>query len=223
MRRRMTDGLLASVHYTYSRNRDMGTNSNAGGRTMDDFDIWRDYGPANWDIPHRFVASYLYEMPFFRDSNQLLLRHVLGGWQIGGVTTIQSGTPVNITIGTDRANTGSPGQRPDLVGSPSTTCGANNLVGCIDPSAYALPAQFTFGDAPRNHLRGPGISSTDLSLAKNFRMAGRGQLQVRVEAFNVFNQVNVNNPNGVFGTDNFGRITSARPMRQIQLGGRFSF
>ncbi|MBA2604667.1 MAG: TonB-dependent receptor [Acidobacteria bacterium] len=223
MRRRMTDGLLASVHYTYSRNRDMGTNSNAGGRTMDDFDIWRDYGPANWDIPHRFVASYLYEMPFFRDSNQLLLRHVLGGWQIGGVTTIQSGTPVNITIGTDRANTGSPGQRPDLVGSPSTTCGANNLVGCIDPSAYALPAQFTFGDAPRNHLRGPGISSTDLSLAKNFRMAGRGQLQVRVEAFNVFNQVNVNNPNGVFGTANFGRITSARPMRQIQLGGRFSF
>ncbi|MBA2305789.1 MAG: TonB-dependent receptor, partial [Acidobacteria bacterium] len=156
LRRRMTDGLQASVHYTYSRNDDMGTNSNAGGRTMDDFDIQRDYGPSNWEIPHRFVASYLYEMPFFRASQQAVLRHVLGGWQIGGVTTIQSGTPINVTIGADRANTASPNQRPDLVGTPSSNCGGDALVNCIDPAAYAQPALYTFGSATRNHLRGPG-------------------------------------------------------------------
>ena len=223
LRRRMTDGLQASVHYTYSRNDDMGTNSNAGGRTMNDFDIFLDYGPSNWSIPHRFVASYIWEMPFFRNSQQAFLRQVLGGWQIAGVTTIQSGTPINVTIGTDRANTGSPNQRPDLIGNPSENCGADNLVNCIDPSAYALPAQFTFGNAPRNHLRGPGDVITDLTLSKSFGLGGPTELQFRVEVFNLFNTVNFNNPGSTFGTANFGRITSAQDMRQIQLGGRLRF
>jgi hypothetical protein len=223
LRRRMTQGLQASVHYTYSRNDDMGTNSNAGGRTMNDFDIFLDYGPSNWSIPHRFVASYIWEMPFFRNSQQPFLRQVLGGWQIAGVTTIQSGTPINVTIGTDRANTGSPNQRPDLVGTPSADCGGDALVNCIDPAAYALPAQFTFGNAPRNHLRGPGDVITDLTLSKSFGLGGPAELQFRVEAFNVFNTVNFNNPGSTFGTANFGRITSAQDMRQIQLGARLTF
>ena len=223
LRRRMSQGLQASVHYTFARNDDMGTNSNAGGRTMDDFDIRRDYGPSNWSIPHRFVASYLYEIPVFRDSQQAVLRHVLGGWQIGGVTTIQSGIPINVTISTDRANTGSPSQRPDVVGTPSANCGAGHLVNCIDATAYALPAQFTFGNAPRNHLRGPRRVITDLSLAKNFGLGGAGQVQFRAEVFNVFNTANFDNPNATFGTANFGRITSAQPMRQIQLGARVTF
>jgi hypothetical protein len=56
----MFKGLQADAHYTWSRTRDMSTHSNGGGQTMDNYDIWRDYGPANWDTPHRFVASYLY-------------------------------------------------------------------------------------------------------------------------------------------------------------------
>ena len=222
LRRRMSQGLQASVHYTYSRNDDMGTNSNAGGRTMDDFDIQRDYGPSNWSIPHRFVASYIYELPFFRNS-QTVVGTLLGGWQLAGVTTLQSGTPINVTIGTDRANTGSPNQRPDVVGTPSSNCGAGNLVNCIDATAYALPAQFTFGNAERNHLRGPKRVVTDLTLSKSFPLGGPAQLQFRVEAFNVFNTANFNNPGSTFGTSNFGRITSAQDMRQIQLGARLSF
>jgi hypothetical protein len=223
LRRRMSQGLQASVHYTYARNNDMSTNSNAGGRTMDDFDIQRDYGPASWSIPHRFVASYMYDIPFFRQSQQALLRYALGGWQITGVTTIQSGIPINVTIGTDRANTGSPSQRPDLVGTPSADCGAGKLINCIDASAYALPAQFTFGSVPRNHLRGPGSVITDMALSKTVWLGGRTNVQVRVEAFNVFNRVNFNNPNATFGTSNFGRVTSADPMRRIQVGARLSF
>ena len=139
------------------------------------------------------------------------------------MTTIQSGIPVNVIISTDRANTGSPNQRPDLVGTPSANCGKGHLVNCIDATAYALPAQFTFGNAPRNHLRGPRRVITDLSLAKNFGLGGTSQLQFRAEVFNVFNTANFDNPNATFGTANFGRITSAQPMRQIQLGARVTF
>jgi hypothetical protein len=144
----------------------MATHSNGGGATMDNYDIWRDYGPANWDILHRFVASYLYDIPFLKDSSQPILKYVVAGWQISGVTTIQSGSPVNATISTDRANIGITGlQRPDLIGAaPKLNCQPNaagatdvarrQLINCFDASAFALPAQFTFGNASRNILRG---------------------------------------------------------------------
>jgi hypothetical protein len=118
LRKRMSHGIQADLHYTWSRTRDMATHSNGGGQTMNNYDIEADYGPANWDVPHRFVASYIYEPPFFKKSSNAVLKYVLGGWQIGGVTTLQSGVPVNVTIAADRANIGISGlQRPDLVGA----------------------------------------------------------------------------------------------------------
>jgi Carboxypeptidase regulatory-like domain/TonB dependent receptor len=235
LRKRMTHGFQADAHYTWSRTRDMATHSNGGGATMDNYDIWRDYGPANWDIPHRFVASYLYDIPFLKDSSQPILKYVVAGWQISGVTTIQSGSPVNITFAQDRANIGITGlQRPDLVGSvPELNCQPNSggatevarrqLINCYDASAFALPAEFTFGNVSRNILRGPKFSSTDLSFMKNVPVGGGTRFQVRVEIFNVFNQVNYGNPNASFGAAAFGSITSAGSMRQIQLGGKLLF
>ena len=104
---------------------------------------------------------------------------MVAGWQVSGVTTVQSGTPVNVTIGADRANIGITGlQRPDLVGAvPEPELPARirrappQLMNCFDAAAFALPAQFTFGNAPRNLLRGPKFVSTDLSLMKNVRSA----------------------------------------------------
>jgi predicted GNAT family N-acyltransferase len=72
-------------------------------------------------------------------------------------------------------------------------------------------------------LRGPGVVTMDLALAKNFPIAGRTEFQLRVEAFNVLNHANLNNPNATFGTANFGRITSAQPMRQMQIGAKLMF
>jgi hypothetical protein len=229
LRKRMSHGLQVDAHYTWSRTRDMATHSNGGGQTMDNYDIWRDYGPAIWDIPHRFVASYLYDVPFFKDSPQPILKHVVGGWEIGGVTTIQSGSPVNITLSTDRANIGITGQqRPDLVGSvPSLNCQPNTtsreLINCYDANAFALPAQFTFGNASRNLLRGPKFMSTDLSMMKNVPIGGTVKMQVRVEIYNAFNTVNYNNPNSSFGSASFGRISGAGAMRQVQLGAKLMF
>jgi Carboxypeptidase regulatory-like domain/TonB dependent receptor len=235
LRKHMSHGFQADAHYTWSRTRDMATHSNGGGTTMDNYDIWRDYGPANWDVPHRFVASYIYDIPFLKASSQPILKYVVAGWQVSGITTIQSGTPVNITFGADRANTGTGGQRPDLVGAvPARNCQENSagatqverrqLINCYDTSAFALPALFTFGNAGRNILRGPKFVSTDLSLLKNVPVGGNARLQVRVEMFNVFNNVNYGNPNATF--DNaaaFGRITSAGSMRQIQVGAKLIF
>ena len=231
LRKRMSHGIQADAHYTWSRTRDMATHSNGGGATMDNYDIWRDYGPANWDIPHRFVASYLYDLPFLKDSSNAFLKYVVAGWQVSGVTTVQSGSPVNITIGADRANIGITGlQRPDLVGAvPSMNCvpdpaRAPQLMNCFDASAFAMPAQFTFGNASRNLLRGPKFVNTDLSLMKNVIVGGGATVQIRVEMFNIFNTVNWGNPNAQFdNAANFGRITSAGAMRQVQLGGKLIF
>jgi hypothetical protein len=230
LRKRMSHGLQLDAHYTWSRTRDMATHSNGGGQVMDNYDIWRDYGPANWDIPHRFVASYIYDIPFLKSSSQPILKYAVAGWQVGGVTTIQSGSPVNVTISTDRANIGiSPViQRPNLVGPvPSLNCQPNatslELINCYDATAFALPAQFTFGNVSRNLLRGPKFAATDLSFMKNVPLGGNVKFQIRAEIFNAFNTVNYGNPGASFGAASFGRISSAGSMRQVQLGGKLIF
>lgn len=222
--KRMSAGLQFTAHYTWSRTRDEGDNSNADQSPgVNPYTHAEDnYGPAVWDIPHRFVASYVYELPFFRDSKPLV-ESFLGGWQISGVTLLESGRPFTVTIAGDVANTGIGSQRPDLVGTASANCGRDHLVNCIDPTAFAQPAPFTYGNAPRNLLRGPGQIVTDLSLGKSFRIGRQARVQVRGDFFNVFNTVNLNNPASVFGTATFGQITSARSMRRTQLGLRFTF
>ena len=179
----------------------MATHSNGGGQTMNNYDIWADYGPANWDVPHRFVASYIYDVPFLKTSSQPLLKYVVAGWQVAGVTTIQSGTPVNVTLSGDRANIGiTRPQRPDLVGAvPELNCAdpsatRRQLINCFDPTAFALPAAVHVRQRAAQLLRGPKFVSTDLSLTKNFPLGGGAPLQFRAEIFNAFNNVNYGNP-----------------------------
>jgi outer membrane receptor protein involved in Fe transport len=231
VRKRMNNGLQVDAHYTWSKTRDITTHSNGGGQTMDNYDPMRDYGPANWDVPHRFVASYIYDIPFGKTSSNPFVRYVAAGWQISGVTTLQSGQPVNPTLSTDRANIGITGQqRPDLVGAiPEMNCQTDSATrqrtNCFDATAFALPAQFTFGNAGRNILRGPRFLVTDLSAVKELAF-GNTRLQLRAEFYNVFNNVNLGQPNAVFGSQNFGRITTVATgsnMRQLQLGARFLF
>jgi hypothetical protein len=235
LRQRMRKGLQADVHYTWSRTRDMSTHSNGGGQTMDNYDIWADYGPASWDVPHRLVASYLYDIPFLKSSPQPVLKYLVAGWQVSGVTTIQSGSPVNVTLSADRANIGITGQqRPDLVGAvPALNCvpdpdptKRHQLMNCYDAAAFALPAQFTFGNASRNVLRGPKFMTTDLSLMKTVPIRGGTRFQFRMELYNLFNNVNYGNPGSTYGVPlaaSFGRITSAGSMRQVQLGAKLLF
>ena len=101
------------------------------------------------------------------------------------------------------------------------------MINCFDPSAFATPAQYTFGNAPRNVLRGPKAVITDLSMVKNVPVGGPVRVQIRAEIFNAFNTVNYGNPNAVFGSATFGRINATNTtypnMRQIQLGAKLIF
>ena len=195
---------------------------------------WRaDYGDSNWDIRHRFVATFLYDIPFFSTSNPVL-KGVFTKWQMNGVVTLQTGTPFNIGTGTDTANTSASGTyRPNLVGAATQNCGRGHLVGCIDPAAYSIaglyPATTTFayGNLGRNIFHGPGAETVDWSLLKNFPIRERLKFQFRFETFGLFNHSNFANPAATINTSAFGNITSlngsAPGTRTIQLGAKLQF
>jgi hypothetical protein len=133
LRQRFHHGLSMLLSYSWSHTLDVGTDSNnsgAGAAPQDPYNWKGDYGNSNWDIRHRFVASYMYELPFFQQAKGL--RHtLLGGWQINGITTIQAGTPILLTIGTDPSNTGAATpERPNLLSPAVTNCGEGHLTGC---------------------------------------------------------------------------------------------
>jgi hypothetical protein len=213
------------LSYTWSHTLDVSTDSNGGGSAMDPYNWKGSYGNANWDIRHRWVASYFYELPFFRKAGQWQ-HYVLGGWQINAITTIQSGTPINVTISTDPPNTGRPGgMRPDLIAPVTANCGGGHLVGCISASSFRMPVPFKHGNAGRNLVTGPGLTEVDLSLFKNFPLhSERAKLQLRLEAFNVSNTPSFNNPASTFGTSTFGSIDSTLiPNRQVQVAAKILF
>ncbi|HLJ14260.1 MAG TPA: TonB-dependent receptor [Bryobacteraceae bacterium] len=226
LRQRFNHGLSMLLSYTWSHTLDVGTDSNnsgAGAAPQDPYDWKGDYGNSNWDIRHRFVASYSYELPFFHDGWK---RYPLGGWQINGVTTIQSGTPILLSVSGDPANTGAPApERPNLIAPAVANCGDGHLAGCIPVTSFAIPVQYTYGNAGRNTFKGPGLATTDLSLFKNFTLGTeRAKLQLRLEGFNIFNTPSFSNPAAVFGTATFGSITSTLiPNRQIQLATKIIF
>jgi hypothetical protein len=227
LRQRFQHGVSALLNYTWSHTLDVGTDSNnsGNGAAPQDAYNWKgDWGNSNWDIRHRFVASYSYELPFFKNKGW---EHVvLGGWQLNGVTTLQKGTPILLTVSGDPANTGAPTpERPDLIAPAAANCGADHLTNCITASSFRMPAAYTYGNAGRNTLKGPGLATTDLSLFKNFPLAGEhARVQLRLEGFNIFNTPTFGNPAATFGTATFGSIGSTLiPNRQIQLAGKVMF
>ena len=149
---------------------------------------------------------------------------VLGGWRMNPVVTLQSGSPFTVNLGQDRANIGAgPAQRPDQLRDPNVPGGERTPEAWFDTAAFALPELFTFGSASRNSVEGPGYANMDLAIAKMWNLTGAARLELRWETFNLFNRVNFDLPNRIFGTPNFGRIFSARNAREMQLGMRLSF
>jgi hypothetical protein len=223
-RQMFSRGLQILASYTWSHTLDVCSDTNNSGQTMNPYDWRLDYGNANWDIRNRFVASYIYELPFFRASEGFV-RAIAAGWTVAGISTLQSGRPFNVTIATDSANTSSRGAyRPNLVARPSSNCGGGHLTGCISTQAFASPLQYTYGTAGRNLLPGPRLFNTDLSMAKTFPISDRFNFQFRIEAFNAWNSPQFSNPNAVFGTAAFGSVNSTSiNNRQLQLGGRLSW
>jgi hypothetical protein len=158
---------------------------------------------------------------------------VLGGWRVAGILSYLSGTPFNVTSGVDRALQGCggcSGQRPNLNGDPELPGDRSReekiarYFNTDTVTLWTLPDLGQYGNAPRNVLRGPGSFNTDLSLTKLFRLTPTGgRVEFRLEAFNLFDTVNLGNPQGNRNNVNFGRITSAGSPRVMQLALRLDF
>ena len=178
---------------------------------------------SSFDHRHLFVASGTYQLPFFAGAGGVK-EALLGGWRVNAVFFAQSGAPFTVNLGVDQANIGAgPAQRPDQVRDPNLPAGERTPERWFDTAAFALQAPFTFGNAPRNSVIGPGFANLDLAVAKTWTVAGTRQLELRWEVFNALNKANFDLPNRIFGTPNFGRIFSAKSPREMQFGAKLTF
>jgi len=177
------------------------------------------------DRRHSFVFSGVWRPEFLKESASIA-GWLARDWTVSAVVTLQTGTPLTIGAGQDRNLDGQNNDRADLVGDPELSHGRpiDQLIeGWFNVNAFALPALGADGSSGRNIVDGPGYRDVDLGLFRDVPLHGRSMFQFRVEATNVFNFINLSNPGTTLGTATFGKIRSARSMRQIQLGARVSF
>ena len=195
--RRFRAGFTGGLQYQYSRNKGTTQGSNEAATTQNTFDYETEYGTNPQDIPHTFNGSLVYLVP-----GEGLLR---GGWRVGGIVNARSGVPINVTIArpdnltvSGATVTNIPGgnsrgtQRPDAV--PGVDPYLKDGVRWLNPAAFTTPQPGTFGNLPRNALRGPGFWQADLMFSKDFRFLDTQGLQIRVEVFNIANRLNYENP-----------------------------
>jgi hypothetical protein len=223
LQRRYTAGLTALIGYTWSKALGDNATLNQGGIQDPECDRC-EKGRTDFDVKHRFVASFSYELPFGNGkpffANNGFASAVLGGWILSGIVQLQTGYP--LTIGNnDIANVGRGGNRPDLVGDPRPA--NQTLDEWILRSAFANPAPFNFGSAGNGIIDGPGRQEFDASLIREFPMWEGTRLAFHADFFNVFNHANFGNPNVNFAAAAFGRISSARDPRNLQFGLKFYF
>lgn len=193
-------------------------------------------GPSDFDRTHRFVASYVWDLPRLAGA-PVLVRSVAGGWQWTGIFTKQSGDAMTIMAGTDRSLTNLGGDRANFIGpatqyggvAPEATrrgCGNSTCVPWLNTTLFALPAIGTFGNVGKGAFRGPGQTYMDMGLIKNFYPKKGNEdlrMQLRGEFFNVFNHAAFNDPNLAANSGNFGGIYSAGDPRIIQLAVKVFF
>jgi hypothetical protein len=231
--RKWRSGFSFKVSYAFSKGLsdvDLGAFAFQGGLgfKQNPFNFGAQKGRSEFDARHRFVVSYIYELPFGRGKRfwsgaSGVANGIVGGWQVNGVTIYQTGTPVDTSLAVDNAGTGGAGadDRPDLIGNPNN--GPKTPLEWFNTAAFVLPPAGRYGNARRNIIDAPGISNFDFSLFKNFRITEKQQLQFRTEVFNLFNHPQFDPPSTVFGTSSFGRISSAGDGRQIQVALKYNF
>ena len=239
--RRFSQGVSLTTNYTWSKSID-----NASGLRTQGYDtlfpqdstcLACEQGLSSFDVRHRWVLGAVYDLPIGKGRalgiNNSVGNAVIGGWQLSGSMTVQSGVPQTLTVGFNNAGTNNPlPDRPSYTGADSgylsnhthTTLG----VPWYNPSSFAPAPQGSFGNVGRSSMITPAFQTFDLALHKQIAMpyAEGHSLQLRLEAFNVFNHPVWSAPQGNTSAADFGIIsaTSANvPMRQLQLGVKYSF
>ena len=194
---------------------------------LDVLDLTRERGDNPTDQRHRFVGSMVYELPWgkgkkFGSNWGGVQDAVLGGWSVGSILTFTTGTPATPTVRGNPANIGG-GDRPNVVDGQDINASNQDPTGWWNPNAFVANDIYTFGNAGKGILRGPGRAVWDFSAYKNFRITEKYAAQFRFEAFNFTNTPNFNFPNVQVGNRNYGVISGAANPRNLQLGIKFLF
>jgi len=229
IRRRYSHGLSLLANYTFAKSLtdapDFRSPMFEASIAQNNSDLEAEKGPA-CDIRHRVSVSAVYAIPTYRRS--ALTRRLTANWQLATVFQAQSGYPFTISVFGDTANSGTVlGENPiraDYNGQALYGPGTRTAQAWFQTTAFSVPAAFTFGNAGRNTVYGPGMQTADLALSREFAVAERLRVQIRGEAFNAMNHTNLGTPNRFVNTPQFGTITdAATPGREMQLSARLSF
>jgi hypothetical protein len=233
--RRFSDGYSYQMNYTWQK-----AQQEDGSYFFYDRNL--NQGLTGWDRTHTFNMILVYELPFGTDKKwgsswSPMTNAILGGWQFNASQTFQSGIPFDVNYAGAGADRDVGPNRPNVSGDVQINGGRDEYFDATaigDPnSPYSRPAVGTFGDMERYALRGPGYRRTDASLFKRVKVGGTRDLEFRVEAVNLFNNVNLGNPDSEIGSPgsaraNAGRINStayfnADPQRNFQFAVKFQF
>lgn len=184
-----------------------------------------DTGPSDFNHQHRFVLSYVWDLPGLQSASRPL-RMLLGNWQLSGIMTAQSGDPLTVLAGEDLSGTASGQDHGQLVGAPYGPGGCNSGGPCVNwlnPKSFQLPAPGNFGNIRKGSFTGPGSFGWDAGLMREIPMGERLKWQFRAEFFNVLNHTAFGDPNTVLTGGGFGGILSAADPRIGQLALKLNF
>ncbi len=180
-----------------------------------------DIGPAPLDRTNIALVNFIYDLPFFRNTQHMLAKSVAGGWTLSGIVTMESGLPIFITEGGSLSSNGvdSGTNRPNFTGSPKY---GNGRLDFFSTAGFSDPVVGQWGNLPKGFFRGPGRNNWNMSLFKSFALNEKGShIELRVETFNTWNHTEFQNVSTGFGSGNFGQVTSTWDPRVFQLGGKF--
>jgi hypothetical protein len=239
LRKRLGYGVSFLASYTFSKSLDDVSSFNIAGSAptlvagendlaQNPWDLAAEYGRSLFDARQRFVFSYQWELPFWKESHTWY-QSALGNWQLNGIASASTGTPFTVYDSSDPSLQGSSpeisgfvGDRPNLVGNPNN--GPKTASEWFNTRAFQQNTQLgTFGNAGRNIVQAAGLCQWDFGVSKNFRLAESATLQFRGEFFNILNRVNFGVPNDDISSPTFGQVQSAAPPRQIQLALKLLF
>jgi hypothetical protein len=225
VKRSFSRGLLLSANYMWSHEIDDGSNGSGDGDSMAPQNVscfpagapqCGERASGAFDVRHVLNANAVWQLPF--GTNQLylnepgVLRAMFGSWSISPIFVARTGFPVNITVNRTGPDGNTNDQRPNLV--PGVPLYLSN--GNFNPAAFSMPAAGTFGDVPRNFLRGPGAWQMDMALCRHIAVGEQAQLQFRAEVFNLFNKALYALPDGDISDTAFGTIGS--PLNPTPIG-----
>jgi hypothetical protein len=242
--------LAATVVYTWAQSKDDKSAAAGVGATgagyqgfMDNHRPELDYGLSDFDVDQRFVASYIYDLPFGRgkkygSSVNRMTNLLIGGWETTGIATFQAGFPYSITASDINGTLNSQFMRANVVSGCNIHANLTKVMQRINPACFSQPALGTYGDLPRNTLRQPGINNWDMGVGKNFAIAERVNFRLAGDFFNAWNHHQYaigtgaligSGSGGGSSIDNnvssttAGQITTSSAARILQISGKLTF